>query len=83
MRALRYYLAKILYILPAKRSSLVFFVLVFLLVSVLEVFGIGLINPFINLSGNLDLIEQHHWLHLPTRYPGCLRSLTLLHYLGY
>jgi ABC-type multidrug transport system fused ATPase/permease subunit len=64
MQALRYYLRKILYILPAKRSSLISLVLVFLLVSVLEVFGIGLINPFINLSGNLDLIEQHHWLHL-------------------
>ena len=59
-----YYLSKVLYILPAQRSSLILLVLVFLLVSVLEVVGIGLMNPFINLSGNLDLIEQYAWLHL-------------------
>lgn len=63
MRALTRYLAKVLYILPAQKSSFVFLILVFLLVSVLEVFGIGLMSPFITLSGNLDLIEQHAWLH--------------------
>jgi ATP-binding cassette, subfamily B, bacterial PglK len=64
MQALMCYLSKVLYILPTQRSSLTLLVLIFLLVSVLEVIGIGLMNPFINLSGNLDLIEQHAWLHL-------------------
>lgn len=62
MQALTNYLAKIFYILPAKKSSFALLVLVFLFVSVLEVFGIGLIGLFINLAGNLNLIEKHAWL---------------------
>ncbi len=62
MQALTHYLAKIFYILPAQKSSFIFLILVFLFVSILEVFGIGLIGPFITLSGNLNLIEEHNWL---------------------
>ncbi|EAW35515.1 ABC transporter ATP-binding protein [Lyngbya sp. PCC 8106] len=50
------YLAKVLYILPGKKSSLILLVLSFLFVSLLEVFGLGIIGPFLSLSTNKNLI---------------------------
>ncbi|MCA1991479.1 MAG: ABC transporter ATP-binding protein/permease [Coleofasciculus sp. S288] len=57
------YLSKFLYILPAKKISLILLLFSFLLVSVLEVFGIGLIGPFIALANNPDIINQNSWLN--------------------
>ncbi len=56
------YLSKILYILPGKKTSLILLLLSFILVSVLEVFGIGLIGPFIALASNPSIIHKTHWL---------------------
>lgn len=52
------YLAKVLYILPGKRSSLILLVLSFLLVSSLEVFGLGIIGPFLGLATDPNLIYE-------------------------
>lgn len=46
------YLSKFLYVLPARKQRLIPLLLSFVLVSVLETFGIGLIGPFINLAMN-------------------------------
>lgn len=57
------YLSKFLYVLPAKKSSLVILLFLFLFVSTLEVIGIGLIGPFISLASNPDqVIDQNQWI---------------------
>lgn len=57
------YLSKFLYILPANRRSLVILTLLFVSVSLLETFGIGLIGPFINLASDPNIIYQKSWLN--------------------
>lgn len=57
------YLSKILYVLPAKKISLILLFLAFMSVSVMEAFGIGLIGPFINLATNPDIVTQNSWLN--------------------
>jgi ABC-type multidrug transport system fused ATPase/permease subunit len=52
-----------LYVLPAKKSSLVLLLILFTFVSSLEVVGIGLIGPFISLASNPDaVIQQNDWI---------------------
>lgn len=57
------YLSKFLYVLPAGKRSLALLAVLFLLVSLLEVFGIGAIGPFISLASNPQTISQMPWLH--------------------
>ncbi|MGL5082251.1 MAG: ABC transporter ATP-binding protein [Microcoleaceae cyanobacterium] len=60
------YLSKVLYILPGKKSSLIFLILSFIGVSVLEVFGLGVVGPFMTLSANPQIIHQAaalEWLY--------------------
>ena len=60
------YLKKFLYIIDDKRSQLLFLICLFLLTSILEAFGIGLIGPFIALATNLNLVHQNskaEWLY--------------------
>ena len=60
------YLKKFLYIIDDKRSQLLILIGLFLLTSILEAFGIGLIGPFIALATNLDLVHQNsktEWLY--------------------
>ncbi len=53
------YFKKLLYILPAKKAKIIQMVLLFILASVLEVVGIGVIGPFIALANDFELINQH------------------------
>ncbi|MBE9166070.1 ABC transporter ATP-binding protein [Pleurocapsales cyanobacterium LEGE 06147] len=64
------YLSKFLYVLPAKRSSLIILTLLFVSVSLLETFGIGLIGPFINLASDPNIIYQKAWLNWIYVYSG-------------
>lgn len=60
------YIKKILYIISESRKNLVLILCSFIFVSVLEVFGIGAIGPFIGLASNPDIIEEHqtlNWLY--------------------
>lgn len=60
------YSKKFLYIIADKRSELLVLIGLFLVTSVLEAFGIGLIGPFIALATNTDLIHQNsnsEWLY--------------------
>ncbi|MBA3921722.1 MAG: ABC transporter ATP-binding protein [Nostocaceae cyanobacterium] len=66
------YLSKFLYILKDKKKTLLLLILVFLLTSILETLGIGLIGPFIGLSTNPQFIHQNYWLNLiytQSRFP--------------
>lgn len=52
------YLSKVIYILGKERGKLVFILLSFIIVSVIEVIGIGLIGPFVSLSTNPEIFED-------------------------
>jgi ATP-binding cassette, subfamily B, bacterial PglK len=56
------YLSKLLYILPAKKSRLVILLIFFMIVSLLEAFGIGLIGPFINLASEPRVIGRNDFV---------------------
>lgn len=56
------YLSKFLYVISAKRSSLLLLISLFLLTSMLDALGIGLIGPFIGLATNPKLISHNSWL---------------------
>ncbi|AFZ44051.1 ABC transporter related protein [Halothece sp. PCC 7418] len=58
------YLSKFFYILPAEKQKLLVLVLIVFLVSGVEVIGIGLIGPFINLASHSELIHKNYWLNL-------------------
>jgi ATP-binding cassette, subfamily B, bacterial PglK len=55
-------IAKFLYILSGKKKQLGLLICLFLLTSILEAFGIGLIGPFIAIATNPNLIHQNPWL---------------------
>lgn len=57
------FLSKFLYILEGKQKKLFLILLLFLIVSSLEVLGIGLVGPFISLATNPTLIKQNYWLN--------------------
>ena len=52
------HLRKLIYILPAKKSTLSLMVILFLFSSILEVFGIGIVGPFITLASSPTLIHE-------------------------
>ncbi len=56
------YLSKVWYILKGSRKSLPLLLLVFVLSSLLEALGIGLIAPFLNLAAKPDSIQEIHLL---------------------
>jgi ATP-binding cassette, subfamily B, bacterial PglK len=53
------YLRKVLYILPASRGKLLLLLSLFILVSGLETFGIGLVGPFLALANNPGVLHEH------------------------
>ncbi len=55
---------KLLYLTKGYHKALVLMAFVFLLVSILEVIGTGMIGPFIAVATNLDLIKTNYWLSL-------------------
>jgi ABC-type multidrug transport system fused ATPase/permease subunit len=57
------YFLKFFYILEGKKKQLFGIGFLFLLTSLLETVGIGLIGPFIALATNLNLIHQNSWSH--------------------
>ncbi len=58
------YLRKFLYVLPCESVALVKWFIAFTLVSMLEVFGIGIIGPFIVLASTPNLIQKNNLLNL-------------------
>jgi ABC-type multidrug transport system fused ATPase/permease subunit len=58
------FLRKILYLTKGHHKSLISMALLFLFISVLEVFGTGMIGPFIAVATNPGLIKTNYWLSL-------------------
>ena len=52
------YFRKVFYILEDKRKGLLLLLLIFVLTSTLEAFGIGLIGPFLNITANPESIHK-------------------------
>jgi ATP-binding cassette, subfamily B, bacterial PglK len=55
---------KLLYLTKGHHSSLIIIICTFLFISGLEVFGTGIIGPFIAIATNPDLVRSNVWLNL-------------------
>ncbi|BAI90468.1 MULTISPECIES: ABC transporter ATP-binding protein [Limnospira] len=56
------FINRFFFILPASPKQLVILVILFVLMSVLEAFGIGMIGPFLNLASNPDLVKESEFV---------------------
>ena len=52
------YIRKVLYVLSGKKTQLIWLLLLLIFTSFLEVIGIGLIGPFINIASDPEIIEN-------------------------
>ena len=64
------YLSKILFIISSKKTDLLLIVFLFIMISVLDAIGIGLVGPFIGLAVKPELIERNLWLSSLNQYLG-------------
>ncbi|AOY79089.1 ABC transporter ATP-binding protein [Moorena producens JHB] len=76
------YIAKVLYVLGKTKKTLIILLFSFLLVSILEVFGIGLIGPFLSLASKPELIHDHSWLNLIYNHLGLNRESYFIALIG-
>ncbi len=77
------YLSKFLYVLPAKKSSLMILLFLFLFVSALEVVGIGLIGPFISLASNPEqVIQENNWVRWFYNFIGLTQANQMVAVIG-
>jgi ATP-binding cassette, subfamily B, bacterial PglK len=58
------FIPKLLYLTKGHYRSLVLVLFLFFLISGLELFGTGMIGPFIAVATNPDLVESNSWLNL-------------------
>jgi ATP-binding cassette, subfamily B, bacterial PglK len=61
------FIFKLLYLTKGHNKSLVLMVFLFLFTSGLEVFGIGMIGPFIAVATNPGLVKTNYWLALASK----------------
>ena len=61
---MNHFIAKVLYITKGNHKSLLQMLFLFMLISGLEVFGTGMISPFITIAVNPDAIRNISWLNL-------------------
>jgi ATP-binding cassette, subfamily B, bacterial PglK len=64
------YLSKFLFVISAKKSELVVIVFLFVIISLLDAIGIGLVGPFIGLAVKPEAIENNAWISDIYRYLG-------------
>jgi ABC-type multidrug transport system fused ATPase/permease subunit len=57
------FIRKFLYVTKGNHKSLLAMILLFLLISALEVFGTGMIGPFIAIATNPDAVNSSSWLN--------------------
>ncbi|XHX77232.1 MAG: ABC transporter ATP-binding protein [Stenomitos frigidus ULC029] len=76
------YLAKFLYVVSARKVELFLIVFFFLLISVLDAVGIGLVGPFVGLAVNPELIQQNDLLLNSYRYLGFQNTRQFIALLG-
>jgi ATP-binding cassette, subfamily B, bacterial PglK len=70
------YLSKLLYLLKGSETELIQILVVFLITSILEALGIGLIGPFLNLASSPEKINQIAFLSNLYKTLGFLNSNT-------
>lgn len=58
------FLPKLLYLTKGHHKSLVLTLLLFIFISILEVFGTGIIGPFIAVATDPTLVKANYWLRL-------------------
>ncbi|MBW4425205.1 MAG: ABC transporter ATP-binding protein/permease [Nostoc desertorum CM1-VF14] len=58
------FLSKLLYLTKGHHKWLFAMIFIFLFISGLEVFGTGIIGPFIAIATNPDLVKSNSWLYL-------------------
>ena len=61
------FLSKLIYLTKGQHKSLTVMIFTFLFISILEVFGTGIIGPFIAVATNPDLIKTNYWLSIVYR----------------
>jgi ATP-binding cassette, subfamily B, bacterial PglK len=76
------YLNKLLYITKGHHKSLMAMLFTFVFVSGLEVFGTGIVGPFIAIATNPDLIKSNNWLNLFYEKLNCNSEQQFLLFLG-
>jgi ATP-binding cassette, subfamily B, bacterial PglK len=77
------YFSKFLYILGERKSGLFVAILLFLLTSALDTFGIGLVGPFIVLATSPQSISQLNWLNGLYLYSGIHNEAQFVACLGF
>lgn len=58
------FIPKLLYLTKGNHKSLVIIVFLFLFISILEVFGTGIIGPFVAVASNPSIIQSNYFLNL-------------------
>ena len=76
------YFKKFLYVFSGHKKQLITLTLIFLLTSILEGFGIGLIGPFLDLAGNPELVSDNTQLSWIYNYLGLQNSSQLVTAMG-
>lgn len=76
------YLSQFLYVITAKKIELLLLVFFFLVISLLDALGIGLIGPFIGLAVNPEQIQQNAWLSSFYEYSGLSNTSQFIASLG-
>ena len=61
------FLSKLIYLTKGQHKSLIVMTFLFLFISILEVFGTGIVGPFIAVATNPDLIKTNYWLSIVYR----------------
>ncbi len=75
-------MSKLLYLTKGHHKSLIAIVFTFLFISGLEVFGTGIIGPFIAIATNPDLVKSNSWLNLIYTKLNCTSEQQFLLELG-
>lgn len=57
------FISKFLYVLQSQKKSLLLMILLFLLVSLMEALGTGLVGPFITLATHPNAVNENAWLN--------------------
>jgi ABC-type multidrug transport system fused ATPase/permease subunit len=68
------YLSKFLYVISAKKTELLLIIFLFIVISLLDAVGIGLVGPFIGLAVKPEIIQRNEWLSNIHEYIG-LKSI--------
>ena len=61
------FLSKLIYLTKGQHKSLIVMTFLFLFISIVEVFGTGIVGPFIAVATNPDLIKTNYWLSIVYR----------------